>query len=95
MHATARGGCTDTVRESALEADSGRKIPCVTGDSNPRQYCALLFSRTLYQQSYSLRSGFREELEDATLLTIVFFSNPCTNFYNLHTGARDIAPWFE
>ena len=33
-----RGGCTDTVRESALEADSGRKIPfAVPGtDSNQR-----------------------------------------------------------
>ena len=37
MHAIARGGCADTVRESALEADStGRQILCRTGDSNPR-----------------------------------------------------------
>ena len=28
MHAIAHRGCTDTVRESALKADSGRKIPC-------------------------------------------------------------------
>ena len=48
----AHEGCTDTVREPALEVDSGRKIPCRTGDSNPRQYCAWLFSRTLYQMSY-------------------------------------------
>ena len=34
MPAIAYGGCTDTVRESALEVDSGRKIPCRTGDSN-------------------------------------------------------------
>ena len=45
MHAIAHGGCTDTVRESALEVDSGRerekkKIPCLIRDSNPRQYCA-------------------------------------------------------
>ena len=52
MHATAHGGCTDTVRESALEDNSRRKIPCRTGDSNPRQYCAWLFSRTLYPLSY-------------------------------------------
>ena len=26
-------GCTDTVRESALKVDSGRKIPCRTGES--------------------------------------------------------------
>ena len=46
MHAIAHGGCTDTERESALKVDSGRKIPCRTGDSNPRQYCAWLFNRT-------------------------------------------------
>ena len=49
MHGIAHGGCTDTVRESALEADSRRKIPCLTGDSNPRRYC----TRTLYPQSYT------------------------------------------
>ena len=43
MHAIAHGGCTETVRESALEVDSGRKIPCCTGDSNPREYCARAF----------------------------------------------------
>ena len=36
MHAIACRGCTDTARESALKVDSGRKIPCRTGDSNPR-----------------------------------------------------------
>ena len=34
--------CTHTIRESALEVDSGRKSPCHTGDSNPHQYCAWL-----------------------------------------------------
>ena len=29
-------GCTDTVRESALTVDSGRKIPFRTGESNLR-----------------------------------------------------------
>ena len=53
MQAIVHGGCTDTVRESALKADSGRKIPCRTGDSNPRQYCAWLLSRTLYHVNYS------------------------------------------
>ena len=38
MIVIAHGGCTDTVRASALKVDSGRKIPCRTGDSNPRQY---------------------------------------------------------
>ena len=37
MHAIAHGGCTDTVSESALEVGTGRKIPCHTGDSNPRE----------------------------------------------------------
>ena len=52
MHATAHGGCTDAVRESALKVDSGRKVPCRTGDSNPRQYCARLFNQTFHQVSY-------------------------------------------
>ena len=53
MHAIARGGCTDTVRESALKGDSGRKILCCTEDLNPCQYCAWLFSLMLYQLSCS------------------------------------------
>ena len=53
MHAIAPGSCTDTVSESALKTDSGRKIPRRIGDSNTRQYCAWLFSRTLYQLVYS------------------------------------------
>ena len=42
-------GCMDIVRESALKADSGRKIPCRTRESNLRR------RRTgpmLYQLSY-------------------------------------------
>ena len=34
VHAIAHEGCTDTVGESALKVDSGRKIPCRTGESN-------------------------------------------------------------
>ena len=49
MHAIAHGGRMDTLRESALKGDSGRKIPCRTGKSN-------LFGRRtgpmLYQLSY-------------------------------------------
>ena len=51
MHAIAHCGCRDTVRESVLEG-SARNIPCRTWDSNPRQYCAWLFSGTLYRLSY-------------------------------------------
>ena len=37
MHVIVHMGCTDTVtvRESALEAHSGRKIPCRTGGLEP------------------------------------------------------------
>ena len=58
MHANARGGCTDTVR------DSGRKTPCRTGDSNPRQYRAWLSSRSLYPLSHPgpLSLGFRQRI---------------------------------
>ena len=52
MHATAHGGRMDTVTESLVKADSGRKIPCCTGDLNMRQYCTWLFSQALYQLSY-------------------------------------------
>ena len=41
--------CADTVRESALKVDSGRKIPCRTEESNLRQRCA---GPTFYQLSY-------------------------------------------
>ena len=52
MHAIAHEGCSDTVRESAPEVNSGKKIATRTGDSNPHQYYTWLFSRTLYQLSY-------------------------------------------
>ena len=42
-------GSTFTVRESALKVDSGRKIPCRTGESNLRQRRA---GPMLYQLSY-------------------------------------------
>ena len=55
-------GCRDTVEESALKVDSGRKIPCRTGESNLRRRCT---GPTLYQLSYILNiatslSDFRE-----------------------------------
>ena len=52
-HAIAHRGCAATVRESAFEIDSGRKIPCHTRDSNPCQYCTWLFNRMCYQLSCS------------------------------------------
>ena len=43
MHSIEHWGCTDTASESALKVDSGRKIPYHTRDSNPVQYCTLVF----------------------------------------------------
>ena len=45
------GGCTDTVRESALKVDSGRKIPCRTRESNLSAACWCA-GPMLYQLSY-------------------------------------------
>ena len=47
--------CTDTVRESALKVDSGKKIPCRTGESNLRQRRD---GPTLYQLSYIVPTPF-------------------------------------
>ena len=41
-----------TVRESAVKADSGRKIHCCAGESNSRHYHAWLFVPMLYQMSH-------------------------------------------
>ena len=49
MHAITHEGCTDTVRDSAPKVDSGRKIPCRTGESNLPQRRA---GSTLYRLSY-------------------------------------------
>ena len=51
MHAIAHGGCTDTEGESAPKVDSGRKIPCRTGESTLSQRRA---GPTIYQFSYIL-----------------------------------------
>ena len=72
MHATAYGECTDTVRESTFKGDSGRKIPCRTGESNLRQRRAgstldqLSYIPTFPHPLFSLGEIF------STLFTIVF-----------------------
>ena len=48
-HAIAHEGCTDTVRESPLKVDCGRKILCCTGKSELPQRRA---GPTFYQPSY-------------------------------------------
>ena len=47
MHAIAHRGAWSHVRESALRADSGRKIPCHTRELNLRQWCAGLMLHQL------------------------------------------------
>ena len=49
MHAIAHRGVRTQIRESTLEVDSRRKIPCYTGGSNLCQRCA---GPTLYQLCY-------------------------------------------
>ena len=49
MHMSAHGGCTDTVRESALEADSGRKSHAAPGT---RAHCSIGPRFSVYQLSY-------------------------------------------
>ena len=51
MHVTTNGGYVNTVRESALKVDWGRKNPCDIRELNLYQYCAMLFGLTLYQLS--------------------------------------------
>ena len=61
-----QGGCTDTVRECALEVDreEKRKIPCRTLNLNSHHCGTWLFSCTLYQLSHSrLRWSLTEWLD--------------------------------
>ena len=67
MHAIAHGGCSTTTRESALKVDSGRKIPCCTGESNLRQYCAELFGPMCYQLSHLAPFGERSRQPGSVL----------------------------
>ena len=60
MHATAHGGCTNTSRKSALKTDSGGKIPCRTGESNPRQCDACFFSPVLYDLRFATTVWLRD-----------------------------------
>ena len=43
MHAIEHGGCADTERQSALEVDSGRKLPGLTGGIEPASVLRLAF----------------------------------------------------
>ena len=52
-------GCMNTIRESALKADPGRKIPCRIEESNLCQYRARFLSPTLYKPSHVLPYSLR------------------------------------
>ena len=53
MQAIAGWSCTNIIRESALKADSGRKIPHHTRELNPNQSSTWLFGPTFTQLSCS------------------------------------------
>ena len=55
MHAIAHGAPADTTRESAPKVDSGKKIPCRTGESNLPQRRA---GPKLYQLSFIPTQSF-------------------------------------
>ena len=71
-HAIAYEGCTDTVRESALKIDSGRKIPRRIGESNLPQRRA---DSTLYQLSYISSSYLLEFVFDIFQFRTALFSD--------------------
>ena len=48
MHATAHGGRTNNVRESALEADSGRKYLAARGNQTRIGVASVFFGQMLY-----------------------------------------------
>ena len=63
VHEVAYEGCTDTVSESALKVDSGRKIPCRSGESNPSKRCVY---SALYQ--HELHCGLTEFVDVTWML---------------------------
>ena len=69
MHAIAHGCVRTHVRESALKVDSGRKIPCRTGDSNLPQRRA---GPTLYQPSYIPTSQYSVQFNQVVARLFIF-----------------------
>ena len=63
--------CTDTVRESVLKLDSGRKIPCRTGESNLPQQRA---GPKAYQLSYIPILCLHYSKYHYAMVTIIAFS---------------------
>ena len=53
IHSCKPASLNRPMREYALKVDSGRKIPCRTRESNPRQYSTRMFGPTFYQLSYN------------------------------------------
>ena len=70
MHAIAHAGSMDTITESALEADPGRKMPCCIWVPNPCQYCAWHFRLALHHLSYPC--SFMQRFKDSRILFYLF-----------------------
>ena len=75
------GGCTDRVGKSICTGSwlCGKKIPCRTGDSNPRQYCSWLLSRTLYPLSYHVPTASVDELRKIPSTEWLFSALPVSS----------------
>ena len=71
MHRIAHVGCTDIVKESALEADSGRKIACHARDLNP---CHHLTGFSAATPDNSSQSQHCMRLPLASYKPVTFFS---------------------
>ena len=96
---------TNTITESALKVNSGRKIPCCTrvvvvcvcvcgrgGGGQTRQYCAWLFSRTVYPLSYH----GPQFVFSSFLLPILFYTSPShPTFFFLSVNEMEQYPFRE
>ena len=67
MHAIARSGCTNTVRDSARRVNAGRKVSCHTGDSNPGHCCDWRVNPMFFQLSAPILFSFNWRLRDVIL----------------------------
>ena len=59
MHATAHGGCTDTVRKSSLVVDSGEKNPLLHQGLEPVSVVGLAFQSDAVPTELSLPLRFQ------------------------------------
>ena len=64
VYMIAHRGRMNTIKECILKVDFGRKIPFLTGESNPNphQHCTWLFGLAFYQLSYPIPVDDSEHL---------------------------------